>query len=482
MEKVATQKPVNTIVLDTGPIIKNEPSISTLLAQSEELVTVPAVISEIRDAATRSRIETMLLPFLTQRTPREESLSFVKKFSRKTGDLSVLSQPDLQILALSYELECEFNGGDWRLRNEPGQKRMNGAPPSRTADERQTSSTASEVANSLGTDGTISNIRDTTPVSPLAPDEPKAFKETPRQESVDNVESTMASAEVRQSMNEDTTVLSLAPTLNSISISEDSTSRDDQTATRHLDQNNLQERSEIQDQPIQATSDDVGQEHSPESLTQEDSDSEGWITPSNIKKHQTQSSPSQGTSDSTPQTLQVAVLTSDYAMQNVALQMNLNLLSPSLTRIQHIKTFILRCHACFATTKDTSRQFCPRCGGATLTRVSCSTNARGEFKMHLKKNMQWNNRGNRYSIPKPVSGSANGRVQGGGKGSWGNDLVLAEDQKEYQRAVAQGRRTREKDLLDEDSLPGILTGERNGKTGGRVKVGAGRNVNSKRRS
>jgi RNA-binding protein NOB1 len=42
------------------------------------------------------------------------------------------------------------------------------------------------------------------------------------------------------------------------------------------------------------------------------------------------------------------------------------------------------------------------------------------------------------------------------------------------------RQRRERDLMDEDYLPGILTGERN-RAGGRTKVGAGRNVNSKKR-
>lgn len=83
-------------------------------------------------------------------------------------------------------------------------------------------------------------------------------------------------------------------------------------------------------------------------------------------------------------------------------------------------------------------------------------------------------------MPKPVHGAANGRVKGGGKGGWGNELVLAEDQKEYQRAVGGERRRKERGLMDEDYLPGILTGERKG-AGGRVKVGAGRNVNSRKR-
>lgn len=103
--------------------------------------------------------------------------------------------------------------------------------------------------------------------------------------------------------------------------------------------------------------------------------------------------------------------------------------------------------------------------------------------MHLKKNMQWNNRGNRYSVPKPVAGNASGKWKGGGgKGGWGTELVLSEDQKEYVRAMSEeNRRARkERDLMDEDYLPGILSGERN-RQGGRIRVGAGRNVNSRKR-
>lgn len=170
-------------------------------------------------------------------------------------------------------------------------------------------------------------------------------------------------------------------------------------------------------------------------------------------------------------------------MQNVLLQMGLNLLSTSIQQVRHIKTYILRCHACFQKTKDMSKQFCPRCGKPTLTRVSCSTNAKGEFQMHLKKNMQWNRRGDRYSIPRPVSGTASGKVgrgKKGGKGGWGQELILAEDQKEYVRAIQGEGRRKEKNLMDEDYLPSILTGERS-RTGGRPKVGAGRDVNSKKR-
>ncbi|TVY37324.1 20S-pre-rRNA D-site endonuclease [Lachnellula subtilissima] len=108
-----TPKPIHSLVLDAA----------------EFLYTIPAVIDEIRDPATRSRVETTLKPFIQCRSPRPESVKIITDFARRTGDLEVLSRPDIHLMALAYELECERNHGDWRLRSVPGQKRVNGPPP-----------------------------------------------------------------------------------------------------------------------------------------------------------------------------------------------------------------------------------------------------------------------------------------------------------------------------------------------------------------
>jgi RNA-binding protein NOB1 len=42
----ASPKPVHSLVIDANAIIKNDPTVSTLLAQAEELYTIPAVVSE----------------------------------------------------------------------------------------------------------------------------------------------------------------------------------------------------------------------------------------------------------------------------------------------------------------------------------------------------------------------------------------------------------------------------------------------------
>jgi RNA-binding protein NOB1 len=416
-----SQKPVHTIVLDTGAIIRNHPTVSTLLAQSENIVTVPAIITEIRDAATRTRVETQLMPFLTIRSPNPASIKFVTDFARRTGDLDVLSKPDIQIVALAYELECERNGGDWRLRKTPGQKGMNGKPP---------------VKEEVKSEETVETKQEDA-------------AETVSEETVTEPSVQQISEELAQTMIKEAEITSEAAV--------------------------AQDAQPVDAAQINKTAQDEAEDSG------EDSDG-GWITPSNLKKHQEKDSGGSTESTQTPQSvLQVATLTTDFAMQNVLLQINLNLLSPTMQRVKHLKTYILRCHACFCTTKEMSKQFCPRCGSPTLTRVACSTTSNGEFKLHLKKNMQWNTRGDRFSIPKPVHGSANGRVQGGGKGHWGNDLILAEDQKEFTRHFEEEKRRKERDLMDEDYLPSILSGARNNRSGGRMKVGGGRSVNSRKR-
>ncbi|KAK8054736.1 hypothetical protein PG994_009803 [Apiospora phragmitis] len=407
----SSQKPVKLLIVDTGPLIKNDPPLSTLLAKADEIYTLPSVLTEIRDEATRSRVQTQLLPFLKLRSPRPESVQFVQGFARRTGDLEVLSKPDIHLIALAYELECEKNGGDWRLRKEPGQKTLNGKSPSAIAKEAQEKEAKGETAENTTASTSTETHAVSTTTAPDVSEEEQAKSEEP----------VIGQEEVSHKLD----TLSLA-----------------ETTTENTSADNA---------PADAVAEDED----------EDDDEEGWVTPSNLKKHQAKdqlATPEQPIQ----RVLQVALLTSDFAMQNVILRINLNLLSPSMARITRVKTWVLRCHGCFQTTRQMDKQFCPRCGQPTLTRVSATTDSSGNYTLHLKKNFQFNKRGNVYSIPKPVHGTANSkyRGQGGGKGGWGTELLLAEDQKEYAQKVVDNQRIRTKDLMDEDYLPGILTGNR----------------------
>ena len=374
-------------------------------------------------------------------------MKFVKEFAKRTGDAAVLSETDLGVVALAYELECERNGGDWRLRRTPGQKGVNGKPPAKMT-EGQENVDSADIAK----------------------------------EEVDNVT-------LQDDVSQGLETLELDAGLEKASV--ESAAEENETSNLATSVSNAADaRDDLEPAPV--TSNPVEEADNSElpsadvnEVEESESDSEGWITPSNIKRRQAKDNMAAESSKSETKVLQVATMTGDFAMQNVLLQINLNLLSPkTCKRIQNVRTTILRCHGCFATTKDMNKQFCPRCGKPTLTRVSCTTNDKGEVKLHLKQKMQWNNKGNVFSIPKPQSGRANQKWQGprdgGGKGGWGNGLILAEDQKEYVRAMATEGRTKGKDLMDEDFLPSILRGERHG-GGGRVRIGGGRNVNSKKR-
>ncbi|KAI5859414.1 D-site 20S pre-rRNA nuclease [Durotheca rogersii] len=460
-----SSKTVHSLVLDTGPLIKNDPPVSTLLSQAQELYTLPSVISEIRDAVTRARVETTLLPFLKLRSPRPESIKFVADFARRTGDLEVLSRPDLHLLALTYELECERNGGDWRLRKTPGQKGLNGKAPARQGEEKE-----------------------------------KEERDVATQEDTQGEEEEAGVEELTDIEGESEQGAENGPSGEVTSEAQEQPAIQPETVTEALDSLTLEPS--LPPATGDTIPDDVTNlakethEEEGEAETEEDSaDDDGggdWITPSNLKKHQDRDRAATGQQQPAAQRfLQAALLTADYAMQNVALRMNLNLVSAAgLARITRVKTWALRCHGCFQVTRDTGRQFCPRCGQATLTRVSCTTDGSGAFTVHLKqRGFQWNNRGNVYSVPKPTHGSASGKAPGGGgkakakggKGGWGRELILAEDQKEYVRKTTELRRARARDLMDDDYLPAILTGDRGPAAGARVKVGAGRNVNSRRR-
>ena len=107
---------VKYLVVDSNAFINTVP----LQDYSDNIVTVKDVVSEIRDSATRSRLQ--VLPYeLIFREPSQSSIkhskirtyyrycycSTVTEFSKKTGDYNSLSATDIRLIALAYQLECE---------------------------------------------------------------------------------------------------------------------------------------------------------------------------------------------------------------------------------------------------------------------------------------------------------------------------------------------------------------------------------------
>ena len=74
-----------------------------------------------------------------------------------------------------------------------------------------------------------------------------------------------------------------------------------------------------------------------------------WINPTNIK---TKVYKSDAKTQLKEDKIGVFLMTSDFAMQNVALQIGIPLLTPDGQRINHLKTFVQECFACLSIERD----------------------------------------------------------------------------------------------------------------------------------
>uniref|UniRef100_A0A8D0FKD9 RNA-binding protein NOB1 n=1 Tax=Strix occidentalis caurina TaxID=311401 RepID=A0A8D0FKD9_STROC len=104
------------VVADTGAFLSAAP----LQDMAQTLYTVPEVLAEIRDRPTRRRLAALPCE-LRLRRPRHDILRLVTDFSKKTGDYPSLSAADLQVLALTCQLQAE-TGSPGCLRWEPQDK------------------------------------------------------------------------------------------------------------------------------------------------------------------------------------------------------------------------------------------------------------------------------------------------------------------------------------------------------------------------
>ncbi|NXU10494.1 NOB1 protein, partial [Pardalotus punctatus] len=371
------------VVADTGAFLSAAP----LQDIADALYTVPEVLAEIRDRPARRRLAALPCE-LRVRRPRPELLRLVTEFSKKTGDYPSLSAADLQVLALTCQLQDEIDGPGC-LRWEPQDKvRLSSTPRH--------------------------------PEAPLhlagfhLPAKHKPAGKGPRQRSP-------SSGSAPSESDEFGSFLYWRPPLPSI-------------------EEELRELLAISGSP------ETPEEHrssadgasAGEEEEDEESDDEGWITPSNLKQAQQDT----GQCDTAPVGIQVGCVTTDFAMQNVLLQMGLHVLAVNGMLIRRARSYILRCHGCFRTTSDMTKVFCPHCGNKTLKKVAVSVSDDGSLHMHFSRNPKvLNPRGLRYPLPAPQ----------GGKHA--NNPHLVEDQRFPQQRLS--RKARQKtNVFDPDYLAG----------------------------
>ncbi|KAK0462002.1 Nin one binding Zn-ribbon like-domain-containing protein [Desarmillaria tabescens] len=406
---MANDKPkCKSLVLDAGPLL----SLSPLRGLAETYVTAPQIIEELRDKNTREHLERLGLNYgvkIEVKNPSATSLATVIQWAKKTGDYSVLSHPDLCVLALTHTLHEKA-----KLEKVNQELEVN-----------------NDLTDAPGDDD---GSRDPLDASEPPPSDTES-------ESQDEEQSERKDAQDLEPLDVELQPISTA---------------------NPPPQHPPSKESEGMPAPLY---DDPSDED----------DGEGeWITPANVAIHKSRALDLLPSSDSSrrkgkkkaDEMISVGCMTADFAMQNVLLQMGLNLVGTEGRRIQKVKSWVLRCHACFKICKDSSKKFCPSCGNPSLLRASVTISDPSAspdtpaMQVHLKPNFQYRIRGTKYSIPAPKAGSA--------KTGPGEGLILREDQAEYMRAKkrADGKREREEAKM----MKGLLARGARGDTG--VAVGS----------
>ena len=95
--------------------------------------------------------------------------------------------------------------------------------------------------------------------------------------------------------------------------------------------------------------------------------------------------------------LHIHCLSCSTLFQNVLKQIGLSVLSVDGRQIQQLRSFILRCYACFKTTSIMTKVFCPNCGNRTLKKVAVSLKEDGTQVIHLSSRKRLSARGKRVS-------------------------------------------------------------------------------------
>lgn len=310
------------------------------------------MVDEIKNKRQLRRL--VVLPYdLEVKTVFPESIQVVTEFAKKTGDYPSLSATDIKVMALTYQLEKEKVGVD-HLRKEPVLQKA----------------IITTSAPDMNADVTGFFI-------------PGQTKPIENHTDEDNTETSGETDEKPKDVGE------LAEKFGTLQCEEEVTTEEP-----------------VEDVLVAVDGDkkDVSDEEQEEDKTNEDDDDDddegGWITPSNVKvaKKQVNSELME------EKHVSVACMTTDFAMQNVLKQMNLNVSALDGRIIRQLRTFILRCYTCFKTTSVMTHLFCPKCGNNTLKKVAVSLDENGKMQIHINVRRPLSGKGKKFSVPKIKGG------------------------------------------------------------------------------
>nr|GMC83160.1 RNA-binding protein NOB1-like [Ipomoea batatas] len=402
-------KGIAVAVVDANAIIHGGQNLSH---NADRFVSVPEVLSEIRDPTSRHSLN--FLPFTVDTMePSPDALKRVINFARATGDLQTLSDVDLKLIALTYMLESQIHGTQ-HLRDCP--------PPIHTVNVRRLpekdmpgwgsnvpnleewealehaveggSNTASRILplkdlsmNVVPTDQQSidgSTVNDGKSQSEDQEDAdggfrgPRKYKPQKKEVKIEDKKMVADGVDASQGQYDDdagdwlpAVNLDILPNKASTDITDGNSAESgiikencDEDISKILSEMRLEEESSVALQDSENCASEI----------LESNDFKSSDTADNVNGDV-------GNVEDDVDNLnemEIACITSDFAMQNVILQMGLRLLAPGGMQIRELHRWVLKCHACYKVTTEIGRIFCPSCGnGGTLRKVAVTVGENG---------------------------------------------------------------------------------------------------------
>ncbi|KAL3635518.1 hypothetical protein CASFOL_020065 [Castilleja foliolosa] len=437
-----SSKGIAVAVVDANAIIQGG---EKLFHSADRFVSVAEVITEIRDPASRHSLN--LLPFTVDTLePSPDALKKVISFAKATGDLQTLSDVDLKLIALTYTLEAQIHGTQ-HLRDTP--------PPIHTVNvkrlpEKDLPGWGSNVPNleewealeQAFDNGTSNQDSKILPLQNLNLDtndgsthdgsesqtgnledfddgftKPKKYYPKKKEVKIDEKKMVASGIDAsqgqidenaddwrpavgrsthrrflrRKARRELSEALSGQDTASNV---EDESVDDDAQCPELLEDEGYEERTNAiiaQDGTVEDCVEVIDQEMGNLEITSETNESAADMSSE-------QSWTLRSLSESS-----VACITTDYAMQNVLLQIGLRLLAPGGMQIRELHRWVLKCHACYKVTTESGRIFCPSCGnGGTLRKVAVTVSENGIILAARRPRISL--RGTKFSLPAPQGG------------------------------------------------------------------------------
>ncbi|KNC51147.1 RNA-binding protein NOB1 [Thecamonas trahens ATCC 50062] len=410
------------LVVDSGALIKG----ANLRDMAKTFYTVPEVVQEIKDRHSRKQMR--LMPDeLVVREPSAEAVAAVANFARKTGDFAALSVADLKVIALTWQYEYEFNGTA-NLKTEPqsswrGSLSKAAKAQVSTEAERKAKKTARNRARRRARQRRRAAARE----RKAALEAKEAAPDAPAEDAVEGAEDKPAAGVEADDQDEAEPAAPAEP------------KNEAKAESGSKGKGKGEGKGKVATKTAPTSPFDV------------------FISPANFKvimgdRTVTSASSLAG---------QVGVVTTDFAMQNVILQLGLRLVSIDGMAIGKVKQFGKRCHACGAIELNAERIFCGTCGNQALIKVAIEVGANGKVKLRGGYRKNYNLRGTKYSIPKPKGGKK------------GEDMVLREDML-HKTGINWQRSGKKNSVLDPDVMTHFTGAKAKTKRYARSKIGYGK--------